>query len=453
MIFMLLVLGLIYLFQTTFLDDFYKRNKIKTIENISAEITDRLEDDDLNDVLESVSLSNEVCVRIVSDKFNVEGFNEESGCALKRLDYEIINQMANEVIENNGEKLFEDYHFNGPALENNDIYIFGKMTRYEGDHVLVLVSSMVTPITATISTIQSQYLIIALIVIAATILLALLLSKIILKPVKNINEEARNLPKGEYEGDNIKANNRELSELNNTLTKANDEILKADRAKKELLSNVSHDLRTPLTMIVGYGEMIRDIKEENNEENINVIIDEAKRLNALVDDLIDISRFENGSYELKMERISLNTMLDSVYHQYVKYCEAQNVELKREYIEDITFTADERRIKQVLYNFINNALNYGDKEMERIVLGVERISGKYRVYVYDNGIGIDSDKIEHIWERYYKADEEHKRQHLGSGIGLSLAKDLLDAHHFNYGVDSKKGEYSKFYFDVEKDSI
>ena len=231
---------------------------------------------------------------------------------------------------------------------------------------------------------------------------------------------------------------------------ANEDILKAEKAKKELLGNVSHDLRTPLTMIVGYGEMIRDLPEENNEENINVIIDEAKRLSTLVDDLIDISKIDAIKLELSKEKVSLKSLLNEVYHQYDKHCKSQGIELTlNTEEEDAQVEVDVKRIKQVLYNFINNSLNYNDKDKQKIEIGYQKLDDTYRVYVYDNGEGIDEKDINNIWDRYYKVDKEHKRHHIGSGIGLSLAKQLLDAHGFNYGVESQKGEWTRFYFDVQ----
>ena len=202
-------------------------------------------------------------------------------------------------------------------------------------------------------------------------------------------------------------------------------------------------------MIVGYGEMIRDLPEENTEENINVIIDEAKRLSTLVDDLIDISKIDAIRLELHKEEITVKELLESVYRQYEKYCETQGIELILDCKEDQKIQIDIKRIKQVLYNFINNSLNYNDKEKQKIIIGSERNEDGLRIYVYDNGEGIDKEDLGNIWDRYYKVDKEHKRHHIGSGIGLSLAKQLLEAHGMECGVESLKGEYSKFYFDIK----
>ena len=147
--------------------------------------------------------------------------------------------------------------------------------------------------------------------------------------------------------------------------------------------------------------------------------------------------------------ISLNELLKSVYHQYELFCRNQNIDLKLQLSDDIDVELDEKRIKQILYNFVNNALNYNNKQDKKIVIGCEKKDDVYRVFVYDNGEGIDDSDIDNIWDRYYKVDKEHRRHRIGSGIGLSLARQLLMAHGLNYGVESKKDVYSKFYFDVK----
>lgn len=276
--------------------------------------------------------------------------------------------------------------------------------------------------------------------------MAVIISQMILKPIDLIKSESRLLPYGQYKGDKLNTNIRELHEFNEVLEIANKEILNAEKAKKELIGNVSHDLRTPLTMIVGYAEMIRDLPDEDNAENAQIIINEAKRLSSLVSDLLDFSKVD--SIILKKEEVSLNNLLKDVYNQYQNYFKEQNVKFNLKLSEDILVDIDIKRIKQVLYNFINNAYNYNENSDRQITLGVDILDNVHRVYVLDNGIGIKEENLSKIWDRYYKVDKEHKRSTLGSGIGLSLAKNILEAHGLNYGVESEYGKYSKFWFDL-----
>ena len=443
-VFIGLMLALILFLQTTFLDGTYKNNKIAYLKDTAALIDEGIQNDDILSVLEDISFSNEVCVRVITDAVGFTTYQDASSCALGKLSSKQLNKIATTTFDNGGEALFDS---NSSNIKN--AYIYSKMSKVNDENVLIMLSTSIVPLQSTIDTMYDQFNIIIIVVVIATILLALCLSSLIVKPIKKIEMEATNLPSGKYDHKLIKTDAREIENLNNTLARANEEIIKADVARKELIGNVSHDLRTPLTMIVGYGEMIRDFPEENNAENINVIINEAKRLSTLVDDLLDLSKVESGKIEFHNKDIKISDLLGSVYDQFEPYCKANNIELVLNIEDsDVVVSVDENRLKQVLHNFMSNALNYNDAKDTKIIIGEEKVDGAYRIYVYDNGSGVKEEDKDKIWNRYYKVDKEHKRSHIGSGIGLSLCKDILDKIGYKYGVDSVYKEYSKFYFDI-----
>lgn len=443
-VFIGLMLALILFLQTTFLDGTYKNNKIAYLKDTAALIDEGIQNDDILSVLEDISFSNEVCVRVITDAVGFTTYQDASSCALGKLSSKQLNKIATTTFDNGGEALFDN---NSSYLKN--VYIYSKLSKVNDENVLIMLSTSIVPLQSTIDTMYDQFNIIIIVVVIATILLALCLSSLIVKPIKKIEMEATNLPSGKYDHKLIKTDAREIENLNNTLARANEEIIKADVARKELIGNVSHDLRTPLTMIVGYGEMIRDFPEENNVENINVIINEAKRLSTLVDDLLDLSKVESGKIEFHNKDIKISDLLGSVYDQFEPYCKANNIELVLNVEDsDVVVNVDDNRLKQVLHNFMSNALNYNDAKDTKIIIGEEKVDGAYRIYVYDNGSGVKEEDKDKIWNRYYKVDKEHKRSHIGSGIGLSLCKDILDKMGYKYGVDSIYGEYSKFYFDI-----
>ena len=443
-VFIGLMLALILFLQTTFLDGTYKNNKIAYLKDTAAQIDEGIQNDDILSVLEDISFSNEVCVRVITDAVGFTTYQDASSCALGKLSNKQLNKIATTTFDNGGEALFDS---NSSNIKN--AYIYSKMSKVNDENVLIMLSTSIVPLQSTIDTMYDQFNIIIIVVVIATILLALCLSSLIVKPIKKIEMEATNLPSGKYDHKLIKTDAREIENLNNTLARANEEIIKADVARKELIGNVSHDLRTPLTMIVGYGEMIRDFPEENNAENINVIINEAKRLSTLVDDLLDLSKVESGKIEFHNKDIKISDLLGSVYDQFEPYCKANNIELVLNIEDsDVVVSVDENRLKQVLHNFMSNALNYNDAKDTKIIIGEEKVDGAYRIYVYDNGSGVKEEDKDKIWNRYYKVDKEHKRSHIGSGIGLSLCKDILDKMGYKYGVDSVYKEYSKFYFDI-----
>jgi len=443
-VFIGLMLALILFLQTTFLDGTYKNNKIAYLKDTAAQIDEGIQNDDILSVLEDISFSNEVCVRVITDAVGFTTYQDASSCALGKLSNKQLNKIATTTFDNGGEALFDS---NSSNIKN--AYIYSKLSKVNDENVLIMLSTSIVPLQSTIDTMYDQFNIIIIVVVIATILLALCLSSLIVKPIKKIEMEATNLPSGKYDHKLIKTDAREIENLNNTLARANEEIIKADVARKELIGNVSHDLRTPLTMIVGYGEMIRDFPEENNAENINVIINEAKRLSTLVDDLLDLSKVESGKIEFHNKDIKISDLLGSVYDQFEPYCKANNIELVLNIEDsDVVVSVDENRLKQVLHNFMSNALNYNDAKDTKIIIGEEKVDGAYRIYVYDNGSGVKEEDKDKIWNRYYKVDKEHKRSHIGSGIGLSLCKDILDKMGYKYGVDSVYKEYSKFYFDI-----
>lgn len=443
-VFIGLMLALILFLQTTFLDGTYKNNKIAYLKDTAAQIDEGIQNDDILSVLEDISFSNEVCVRVITDAVGFTTYQDASSCALGKLSSKQLNKIATTTFDNGGEALFDS---NSSNIKN--AYIYSKLSKVNDENVLIMLSTSIVPLQSTIDTMYDQFNIIIIVVVIATILLALCLSSLIVKPIKKIEMEATNLPSGKYDHKLVKTDAREIENLNNTLARANEEIIKADVARKELIGNVSHDLRTPLTMIVGYGEMIRDFPEENNAENINVIINEAKRLSTLVDDLLDLSKVESGKIEFHNKDIKISDLLGSVYDQFEPYCKANNIELVLNVEDsDVVVNVDDNRLKQVLHNFMSNALNYNDAKDTKIIIGEEKVDGAYRIYVYDNGSGVKEEDKDKIWNRYYKVDKEHKRSHIGSGIGLSLCKDILDKMGYKYGVDSVYKEYSKFYFDI-----
>ena len=227
---------------------------------------------------------------------------------------------------------------------------------------------------------------------------------------------------------------------------AND-IQKADKAKRDLISNVSHDLRTPLTMIGGYGEMMIDLPEEKTDENIQVIVDETKRLNALVNDLLDMSRLQDGRIVLHKEVFDISALLKTQLQKYDVYRMQEGYTIESELLDTIYVNADKKRIEQVINNFLNNAVNYGGEAKHIIVREIKK-ENTVRIEVQDFGEGIDSKDLDNIWDRYYKVDKEHVRVANGSGIGLNIVKQLLELHGVPYGVKSSKGKGSTFYFEM-----
>ena len=236
--------------------------------------------------------------------------------------------------------------------------------------------------------------------------------------------------------------------MSDTLNHATHELAKAESLQRELIANVSHDLRTPLTMITAYSEVMRDLPGENTPENVQVVIDEAKRLTNLVNDLLDISKLQAGVTELELKEYDLTESIDSVLERYSKFLEQNGFTINFEYDRQVVVSADEFKIYQVIYNLVNNAINYaGD---DKSVTVRQRITGSIvRIEVSDTGKGIAKEELENVWERYYKVDKSHKRAMMGTGLGLSIVKNILKLHNAQFGVNSEEGVGTTFWFELK----
>lgn len=316
---------------------------------------------------------------------------------------------------------------------------------------LILLNSELMPLNATVQTLKTQFWVIAAILLCGAVVLALLISRNISSPIQKMSRAAGQLAKGHYDADFRVNGYREVMELSDALTHAAGELSKNDALQKELLANISHDLRTPLTMIVGYSEVMRDIPGENTPENVQVIIDETERLSNLVNDLLDLSKLQAGTRQPKMERFGLTETVESVMSRYEKLTQKDGYRIAFSYDTRVDVIADRTMILQVIYNLINNAVNYtGEDKMvrvtQRVLTGGEQL--RVRISVTDDGEGIPPDQIPLIWDRYYKVDKVHRRAMIGTGLGLSIVKQILEQHHTTYGVESKLGQGSTFWFEL-----
>ena len=317
------------------------------------------------------------------------------------------------------------------------------------DREFILVEyATLTPLQTTVTTIKYQYIYVGIALGIMAIIFSVVISKFITKPLVKMNDAAKELARGNYNADFSGKGYREINELAYTLNYAATELAKTDNLQKELISNISHDLRTPLTMIKGYSEVMRDIPGENTPENVQVIIDETTRLSELVNDMLDLSKIQSGARKPSFEEFCITDTVRDTLLRYEKLVRQDGYSIDLEIDKDVNVFADRGMILQVIYNLINNAINYtgSDKYVK-----VEQISTEtgVRISVTDTGEGIAPQDIDQIWERYYRVDKVHKRATVGTGLGLSIVKGILEIHNAAYGVESALGQGSTFWFELE----
>ena len=268
------------------------------------------------------------------------------------------------------------------------------------------------------------------------------------RPLAEMTEKASRFAAGDFSVDfHGDGYSLEISNLADTLNFARDELSKTDRMQKELIANVSHDFKTPLTMIKAYASMIMEISGDNpekREKHAKVIIDEADRLTSLVNDVLDLSKLQSGIGELKIERLDISVLLSEVLSRFGYYKDTKGYRFITDIDEGLLIQADKTKIEQGLYKLIGNAVNYTGED-KTVYIRLKEQEEKLRFEVRDTGKGIKSEELRGIWERYYRASEAHKRPVQGTGLGLSIVKGILDRHGLEYGVESEVGKGSTFF--------
>ncbi len=449
--------------QTIFLDDLYRAIKTVGIERSADFICEHINDEDIVSALDEMHKQNDMRIEVYDTTSGMTFYLLYSSGSKNdwRQDY-LPHQLYSyytDTKQNGGEGLFSEKK-NPPKESNTDDFNMPKAEHKQGTNLtcvrvfengnkelMLMLRSSITPIESTVTTLRFILIIITVLLILLSVAMSLVISWRFSKPLKDTNENANRLAREDYAVSFDSKGYREIEELNSTLNYAATELGLASSLRKELIANVSHDLRTPLTMIKGYAEVMRDIPGEMNEENLQAIVDESTRLSNLVSDLLDISKLQSGAVPIEKKVFSLTACTSDILSRFANLSQQQGYSLSFESEGEFLVFADKARIEQVLYNLISNAVNYsGDKKEVKVT---EKLTGdNVRVEISDSGQGIEPEKLKNIWDRYYRADKNHQRAVVGTGLGLSIVKEILDLHDARYGVVSKVGEGSIFWFEI-----
>lgn len=304
-----------------------------------------------------------------------------------------------------------------------------------------------------------------------TLVMSLIYSNMIAKPLVKINKVATKMAKLNFEEKcyinstdeigNVGASLNFLSEnLNNALTtlkeanfKLEEDIEKErnlEKMRKEFIAAVSHELKTPISLIDGYAVGLKDniFEGEDKEYYLDIIIDESRKMSSLVTDMLDLSQLESGTFKLKKEEFNIDELIHFTLKKYSSMVEEKQIKLEEKLIPETKVYADWNRMEQVITNFMTNALKHveeGGNINFYMINSVENIC----ISIENSGPKISEEDIDKIWDQFYKADKSRNRKLGGTGIGLSIVKNILLTHEYSYGaVNTDMGV--KFYFTVPK---
>ena len=442
---------------------YYRDDRIKTIDSISETIETLLLNNDVTQRdVESVArtvIGNNVCAIIYNENAESVYYPPDSLGQLCMLDKQITIGEQSYIIQKEPQKFIDTIKNQNPfsmtlhsQLTDTEMLLYGKQIKANLANYYLVLNTPLEPVESYIDFIMNQYLYIALIVILISVVVAFFLARRISRPIIKMKNEANKLALGNYDAHFETKSFSEINDLASTLDDATEKLSKVNDLRKDLVANVSHDIKTPLTMINAYAEMIKDISGDDPEkrnEHLDVIIQESEYLDKLVSDMSQLSKLQSGVIELTKDNFDLKDCTNNVVLLLSQIINEKNINLVLD-LDDCVIYADEIKISQVIYNYLSNALKYsGDNT--RITVRIRDYEDRVRLEVIDQGSGIPQESLPYIWDRYYKVDKNFNRSAASSGLGLAIAKAILEAHRAQYGVESKLGEGSTFWFELSKD--
>lgn len=479
-----ILLVVLWLIQICYLDTFYKMIKMNEAERLMTDIISVLRSDSQNigEQIDVLAAQNNMTVFVTDPSGNIVYSAEYIATSrLNDMPTELVQFYYEKARENGGAAQIEfqgginktfpeedkqpapspDAGLNPNSDPGRDGFmqnrgqdwiesvIYVNIVQIDGEELVLMVNTQLTPVDATVNTLRIELVWITVIMIVLSLVMALLLSRQVSKSLIHINESAKEMARGNFDILFEGKDYREVAELSDTLNLTASELNKNERLRRELIANVSHDLRTPLTMIIAYSEVLRDLPGENTPENVQVVIDEAQRLTNLVNDMLDISKLQAGVLEKQASVYNLTESIESVFGRYNKLKEQDGYSISFSYDCVAMVEADEYKIFQVIYNLVNNAINYTGENKQIWVRQKVLDDGYVRIEVADSGEGIAAEDLPYVWDRYYKVDKNHKRAVMGTGLGLSIVKNILELHEARYGVESEVGVGSTFWFELK----
>lgn len=467
-----LILGILWLLQMVFLNNFYKGMKKNEVIKIANEIKGSYNQEEFEDKINEIAFKNSVLIFLTDEDGNVKNFFDEHILFEKREQVLIENNRPSLIPPGDG-AIQQGSIYRAVSIEFDDIlkklqeseeeYAINiiKEPRFSGETLIygekieggyLIISTPIEAMSGATLVLRTQLIYVTIISLIFSFLIAFLISKKFTKPISQITYSAKELAKGNYDTEFESGHYAEIDELIETLNYTAKELSKVENLRKELIANVSHDLRTPLTLIKAYSEMLYektgDMKEKR-EEQLQIIINETDRLTKLVNNILDLSKLQSGNEEIKLDNVNLSELVERILLGFKPLCDKEGYTIIKDIKKDYYVAGNAVRLEQVLYNLIGNAINHIG-ENKTVNIKMEDIGETVHFEVTDNGVGIKEEEIPHIWERYYKTRNDKEKQLGGTGIGLSIVKSILELHNAEYGVRSIVGKETTFWFEISK---
>ena len=446
-LFTIFIFILIWLFQIIFLRNYYEKSKTNELMESVLEIKELYKrNESIYEYIDINAYDKGICTEVVSKEIVTYTTNPlNRGCLnlhnkdinIKKMELDFINSSKEDFVlrldnKNNHTKIL----IYGIKLDEN---------------TTIFSNTSIEPIDSTVNILKSQLIVITIATIIIAIIMAYFIANMLCKPITSLTEKSKILSEGNFKVDfNVNSDIIEIDDLSQSLNTMKNVLKQNDDIRRDLMANVSHDLKTPLTMIKAYAEMIRDLNFNNPEKrqnDLNIIIDEVDRLNILVNDILVLSKLESNIDKMNREELDLVELISKIISRFKIFSVTQDYKFVFLAPKKLVIKADKQKIEQVIYNLISNAVNYSmdTKKIYITILPRKNI----RVNISDTGPGIKDEDIKNIWNKYYRAEKNYQRNTVGTGLGLSIVKNILELNSYKYGVISKKNKGTTFFFELK----
>lgn len=424
-----LAVALIWLVQAVFLSDSYLNQRVATIDA----------------AVSSLSVSPQTDYAALESALNVSmlAVNESGGVVYQSDALPMRGQIVKSIPELTAKA--------GGGVEylqtETDAARYALISRAVEGGTLLIVFSLVDVSEASRVLLQQLWVITA-VLLGAALLLSILLSRLFSRPIVAVTRAAKQMAAGDYSIKTPVTTKDEIGQLTRTLNELGDELGKAEELRRELIANVSHELRAPLTVIRGYAETVRDVtwpNEEKRTAQLNAICDESVRLGALVSDILDYSKLQSGAEEMRPAVFSCAEAIGEIAGRFEIEAGKRDIALEQDCSAgEVLF--DRGQFTQVMNNLVDNAVRHA-KPRSRVRISCAAQGTNMRISVENAGEPIPPEELPKIWDRYHRAPKAGEAGGLGTGLGLAIVKSILERHGVAYGAESSETK-TVFWFET-----
>jgi signal transduction histidine kinase len=334
-------------------------------------------------------------------------------------------------------------------------HVFATVPTADGGSVTALIRSpsrgFLGRVSATTGFLQSvwwQFLLVGVVAATVSLLVARQMARGMTQPLREMAAAARRMEVGDYSVRVYTRSRDEVGELAAAFNRMSGELEHLEQSRRDLVANVSHELKTPIAAIRAHLENLLDGVERPDPATLEVMLAQVERLGRLVDQLLDLSRLESGEVPLRLEELPLHPLVDDAISEIEVALPGRGVDVRNDVPADLpSLSADRERLHQVLFNLIDNAVRFTPSGGS-VTVSARRRNGSVEVAVSDTGAGISPEHLPRLFERFYRADAARARGDGGTGIGLAIARSVVEAHGGQIRAESEPGRGSVFTFDL-----